>query len=873
MIIHERTTRASWASLLIECLISQGDFNQAKAILEEERTALQDDVERFEIILAAKKGSDVSELVFKKYDASGEMIDLINVCECLEQKKDYLKLKGYAQEAFERHNSVDNALRVARCMMNLQQFEEIVLLLNPHSEIFNKNEELQSIKAWALFYLGRFDEASLIADSLSYGKSEQNTTELRVNIAFFSGHWKKMKRIVDHELDHSESYPATSALLMAQMVSNVDRDLSMALLEKAVNASPEDVQLLSSAGFLAIHLGKDEVGFPWIGKAKSLSGPEGPLKTHEFKQMKDFLVKAHKQSEARQKLLRQGKVSWHLFCHYSNMPLCRPLVALVLDNQKEKDIRRKPLLPVRHGVRENLDLNNVQHLAMDMTALLLSEALDVFEKTLDSFENIHIPWETMSILFEEQRSARFCQPTRIFKAKQLLEIIEEISISTFESASTTPSWLIREVGKENAELLQMAREKKGCVLSVEPMYRAGSLLMEKADLKEYASLVATPEQFVMALHDEGYLSKGEMDSAIRKLGSFEMKNPIDSRHMGSGPVYLSQLALESLNTAGVFSSKVDNFRKCFIHKETQIELTELSKVEWQEDLIVTVLERLRKKIRDGFKSGKIVCQPRIDAHDDEIGSLMGVLSLLKDFAPAEAVWVEDRMISKSPRINDSSGHQALMVGFWDVKKELVRRGDLTPQEHYELNYRMRQANLIMIPIEADELVHWLKSAKIDQTKGKVSETAELRAIRQNYRSLISSDYLQLPEEKTYLDQTQATVMNLFKKFWDEDPFDVSVARARSDWLFDSLYTSVIDTRHLLPEEKESRSWKDIIHLEIARLIGLMPENPIPRQEYYKWVDERFLEPLSLSNVEVQRNLAEFIRNNIRKVCHESFDSH
>jgi len=213
-----------------------------------------------------------------------------------------------------------------------------------------------------------------------------------------------------------------------------------------------------------------------------------------------------------------------------------------------------------------------------------------------------------------------------------------------------------------------------------------------------------------------------------------------------------------------------------------------------------------------------------------------------------------------------------MVGLWDVARELVRRGNLTIQERYDLHYRMRRANLIMIPCETDEVDHWLRSARIDLDKGKVAECAELRAIRQNYRALISSTYLQLPEEKSYLVQIQQTVTNLLGKYWNEDPLDVPIARARSDWLLDSLYTSVLDTRHLLPKEKVPQSWKDILKLELVRLIGLILENPVQRQAYFKWLDERLLKPLELSNMDVQRDLAEFIKLGIRRVYRGNIDS-
>jgi hypothetical protein len=95
--------------------------------------------------------------------------------------------------------------------------------------------------------------------------------------------------------------------------------------------------------------------------------------------------------------------------------------------------------------------------------------------------------------------------------------------------------------------------------------------------------------------------------------------------VGQGPIYLSPLALGKLNGAGVLS-KAKDFQECFIHKETKLELSGLSEVDWQEDTIIQVLEKLRKKLRDGLKSGKICCKSRIDETDEHIGEFMGVLS-------------------------------------------------------------------------------------------------------------------------------------------------------------------------------------------------------------------------------------------------------
>ena len=86
---------------------------------------------------------------------------------------------------------------------------------------------------------------------------------------------------------------------------------------------------------------------------------------------------------------------------------------MVKRNFDELDIRKKTLLPIRHGGKRELDLTDVHTIAIDITSLMLAECFGIFEKVLESFGTIFIGWETMSILMEEERSVRFHQPSLI----------------------------------------------------------------------------------------------------------------------------------------------------------------------------------------------------------------------------------------------------------------------------------------------------------------------------------------------------------------------------------------------------------------------------------------------------------------------------
>lgn len=858
-IINKVVPRTKWAGLLIENFVKVGEYFEAEKTLDEEKLFLEDDASRIGTMIAAARGDDIYDRLLENYKSSSKIIDLFNLCNYLDERKDFVKLRDYALEACRLQENIKNVFRAVRCLSALDQNEDIISLLHEYPHFVQQNRELKFAKAWALFYLGRLEESKIIADSLFSEQADERSSGLKLNIALFSGCWEEIGGIIQGELNRSQTHSADHLLQMAHLVSHIDSDLSLALLQKAVSVSAEDVKVLTNASILSVQLGRDEIGFSWFYKAANLSGPEGPIKAYKLPEIKEMLLEERERSESIQEKLRSGQIPWHIFCQFSRMPLSRPLVAMVKRNFDELDIRKKTLLPIRHGGKRELDLTDVHTIAIDITSLMLAECFGIFEKVFESFDTIFIGWETMSILMEEERSVRFHQPSLIREAKHLIDLIHQKKLAINPDVNA-PTWLITEVGKENAVPLHLAKEKGGRFISAFPLVRAGTLLMDHADLKEYDEYVATLGQVLVIMRSNGHLSQSEFETAIEKLKSFGIEEPSAGEESELKPLFLDRIALEYLHKAGVLQ-KVCQVLECFISKEKYQDLLELSSLELMEGQILETLESLRRKLREGLESNKIICMPRFRDPEDRPGEFKGLSSLFSNLEPIDAVWIDDRAFGKHEHISDRSGHNARLVGLWSIVNELMVRGNIHNEKKYDLQYQMRLANLIMIPIDAAEVDHWLMKAKIDSSNEKIIEIAELRAIRQNYQRLISTTYIQLPDEEKYLRECKRVVIDLLRKYWSEDPLDLDKTKAISNWLIDSLYTSVVNVIHLL-EHMEPETLQIIFIRELSQLVNADNNN---RRYYLEWLNDKLLQPLITSNSEILRRYAELIKSTFRRV--------
>ena len=108
---------------------------------------------------------------------------------------------------------------------------------------------------------------------------------------------------------------------------------------------------------------------------------------------------------------------------------------------------------------------------LDVTSLMVLGYLDLLKKTLTAFQRVVLAPETMTLLLNERRRVRFHQPSRVEEAEEIRALIDQGHLKMGQSLPKPPEWLVNEVGRDLAELLEAARLTGGRVVRPHPIFK------------------------------------------------------------------------------------------------------------------------------------------------------------------------------------------------------------------------------------------------------------------------------------------------------------------------------------------------------------------------------------------------------------------
>jgi hypothetical protein len=134
--------------------------------------------------------------------------------------------------------------------------------------------------------------------------------------------------------------------------------------------------------------------------------------------------------------------------------------------------------------------------------------------------------------------------------------------------------------------------------------------------------------------------------------------------------------------------------------------------------ISTWLDRLRERLRHGLEMGLYIATGEQDIELDDLRDLdfETLTDLLEEsISTTHAVWVEDRACS---RIADS------VVGIGDILADLRSRGVVSAGMHATFGHKLRAADVRYLPLDRDDLVHFLTIARTRS----LPDTKELQTI-------------------------------------------------------------------------------------------------------------------------------------------------
>ena len=838
----------------VDALVRDGQTERARALVTGCAADLGEAFSRALIVeIDTHQGHDPRKELEDLYKQTGNLNSLVAH---LKKVDDRAALLPLVRELFSRQRTVENAHDIVRCLSDPSavDHESIIRFLQANSDLLEQSDHLKAAKAWALYHVGRLQESRALNDMLLNRRIEEEDVHLDVNIAVSCGDWERLATIVDREWPRRDSHGPemlmTLAQLAGQQTQNPDRALQLARL--AAKKAPNDLHILTAAYWLHFRLGRDDEADPdWLVRASELSSSDkGPLWRVDLKDVvTNWLPKRQADlTEIQLKWLR-GELPISLAANRFNVSLARLLLHGPELNAAEPDARRRAMFPIVAGGRNPIEVEKEWTLGLDLTSIMVLDQLGLLEIAIRAFRHVKIASDVMESLFREKEQVRFHQPSRIAAAKQLRELQNKGGLKATHGLIVPPSPVTAEVGHELATLLQMARQESGTVICTLPIYKAGSLMEQHADTGNFDDLIVSTIDICTLLQHAGKIDAASYRRAtafLQSCGQTETKSLPSS--ILDGPIYVDRTALSYLQDANVLRSMVAAGLDIRARYEVVEEMNSLIEAADVGDDLMTRIDGIRQVLRAAVESGAASFLPRTDAGErarEHDVRTQATLSLLAGTGVCDALCIDDRFINHY-LFADSQKRSTPIICILDVLRHLVSQGDISAVQHWTARYRLRQGGFAFIPLDSDELLHWLMAARFND--GQLMESLELRILRQTVAQIDSLDLTNPTEALALTTNVTATCRRVLVDLWEDTSLPTNRVAGLSDWVWRNLATTTSPAgRHLLGDEHGY--WvRKTVSLRLGSLfLPMTIQSGDRRTEYTRWLEQSVLRRLQPAN--------------------------
>jgi len=378
-----------------------------------------------------------------------------------------------------------------------------------------------------------------------------NYRALHINLAIALGDWNSLHEFVSNEYLERNKRSAHDLMGVAQLALHLDSPRAKELIFAAADKGNDDAGILSTAYFLASTAGwEDDVEVvQWLLKAAELSGDDGPIQKMSLKDISDRKPDWDRRESETWDLLSRGEIPMFLAAQSLNKSLIDLMLFPALANLLEIDPRRRGAIPAWSGKRQPIPFGTGGTVGMDATALLTLSFLNLLDKALDAFDEVHVPHSTLTWLFDEKQKAAFHQPSRIRNAHHVRHFLATDVLEKFVPTVVADSDLSAQVGDELAILIAEA-EKVGdeddtqhIVVRSSPVHRLASLMQEEADLTGHVAVMSSCLSVVDKLRQKGQITAEEEKKARAYLQLHEKPWPHQPELKDGAILYLDDLAI------------------------------------------------------------------------------------------------------------------------------------------------------------------------------------------------------------------------------------------------------------------------------------------------------------------------------------------
>ena len=836
-------------SIQIEMFSKAGLLERAKECLEilRQEGLSEGEESRLWNIIAEAEGTDPVENRKARFEETGSLSDLASLVEELEIKRDWDGLCKYGDILFQRTGSLQDAERFSSALYNAKENERVVEFLRSKETLVAQSKHLPMIFCWSLYHEGALLEARFELAKLHNSRNDPNYRALQFSLGVSLGDWDSLSVFVDNEYLERDKRDARDLLKTAHVALRLGLPRAKELIFAAANKGNDDAGILGAAYFLATNAGwedKKEVS-QWIHRAAELSGNEGPIQTMTLKDVLDLKPEWDRREFKIWQLLSRGEIPMFLAAQSLNKSLISLMLFPALANLSESDPRRRGAVPAYSGQRQSPSLNAGGQIGIDATVLITLSFLNLLDESLDAFDTVHVPHSTLAWLFEEKQKAAFHQPSQIRDAQQIRDLLATDVLRRLEPSSMPDSDLSDQVGEElallitEAEKVRLEDDLQRVVVRPSPVHQVASLMEEEADLAAHAAVLSSCQAIVDKLRQKGQIT-AEEESRTRSYLQLNEKPWPNQPEIADGAIlYIDGLAIKYFLHLGILGKLHGAGFRPIVSPNTVSETDKLISYGSIAGKVEEIIEQIRSAINSRIESGKIKVGRRTHINQPTERPMpehptMDLIALVKH---CDAIITDDRFLNQHPHFDDN-GALAPIFSTLDLIDALVSIGSITPENQLEYRTRLRQAGYFFVPVSDDELVDHLNVSIVEE--GKIIETAELKAIRENILHVRMRAWLQIPKEAPWLDTIRKVFIRVLKGLWKADT-DFSSSRVRSDWIMDQ-----IDLRgwtHSFSCENGTDIVKNVhaeqILMILMPLVGVSQE---VKNQYWNWVEDRVLRP-------------------------------
>ena len=851
----------------IEMLARAGQRAKAEERLGEaiEKGLSEREITRLRRELAEASGGDPIVERLAAYEESGSIMDLRILLTAYEDAQDWKKACEYGRALLEDSGDLADARRYVISLYNCERHDEALRVMETYPALWAKDESLRFFRIQTLFESGRLKEALAALAIWRQSSDSPEARQLQINLSIVSGDWESLQGFVEDEWNARSDRAAIDLLRAGQMAQHIGAVRGKELVKEAAARAMDDPAILAGCFHVASAAGWEnsiEV-HRWMERAAELSGGDGPVQVMAIEDIVERKPDWERRESKAWDMLERGETPAFIAGQMLNRSLLSLYLMPALNNLEEADVRRRSMIYAFSGARGKPKVKPGV-VAMDATALITTEFLNLLDVCIETFNGIVIPHRTLGWLLEEKSRILFHQPSRVVAAKELRKMIADGHLQTFEGSNVAPEKLVNEVGASLAALIADASSpdhqdtRQRLVVRGGPVHRVNTLMQEEADLSEYESYLCSGVAVVNRLAQKGVLTRREADEACAALNAREVQWPVEPQIADEAVLYLDDLAVSNLQVLGLLAKLHRAGITAFVSRSEVEEADALISYDMKASDVVSIVERLRLRLREGLETEKVWLGRAIRGEDGDGPMHLSshpTVDMLRLVADADVGVVDDRFVNHHGSISLEATSRPLLTTV-DLLDVLVEREAISGDRRQDALTILRQANFALTPLTAEELDALIANSTVRDEV--LEETAELRAIRESIQRIRMSNMLQSPKELIWLNGVTQACLVCLKEQW-KDGLDEVTAVARSDWLL--ALSDVRAWTHRLDENVEQlmERYRDWI-LVLMTLPAIQQQSV--KETYWRWFDSRVLEPLQEEESDVYRYLVEWAEEHV-----------